>query len=39
MKVKYNKYNQLLISVMKAITKDYESVMKDYESLFYSMKD
>ena len=39
MKVKYNKYNQLLTSAMKGITKDCESVTKDYESLFYSMKD
>ena len=24
---------------MKGITKDHESITKDYESLFYSMKD
>ena len=24
---------------MKEITKDHESITKDYESLFYSMKD
>ena len=27
------------MSAMKEIKKDYESITKDYESLFYSMKD
>ena len=31
---KYNKFNQFLISAMKGITKDHESIPKDYESLF-----
>ena len=35
----YNKYNQFLISTMKWITKYHESITKDYESFFYSMKD
>ena len=38
-KVNYNKYNQFLISAMKGIAKDHESITKDYGSLFYSMKD
>ena len=35
----YNRYNQFLISTMKCITKYHESITKDYESFFYSMKD
>ena len=34
-KVNYEKYNQFLISAMKGITKDYESITK----FCYSMKD
>ena len=37
--VSYNKYNQFLISAIKGITKNHEIILKDYESLFYSMKD
>ena len=33
-KVNYKKYNQFVISEMKGITKDHESIKKDYESLF-----
>ena len=29
----------ILISAMKGITKDHQSIAKDYESYFYSMKD
>ena len=38
-KVNYNKYNKFLISIMKGITRDQESIAKDYENLFYIMKD
>ena len=33
-KVNDKKYNQFLISAMKGITKDHESIAKDYESFF-----
>ena len=29
----------ILISAMKGITEDHQNITKDYESLFYSMKD
>ena len=31
-KVNYNKHNQFLMSSMKGITKDHESIMKDIHS-------
>ena len=39
MKVNYSKYNNFFMSAMKGIKKDHKSSMKDFESLFYSMKD
>ena len=34
MKVNYSKYNHFLMSAMKGIKKDLESITKDYKSFF-----